>query len=108
MVRSTFAVISVLSAVAATTLTMPVAAEPIQGSASDLRLAEEETIEAFEFNSDELDQLSTQINHSVDIDAHSPQRIRVLRPSQEFELPSNLVIIDSNSTPTVDREAPLR
>jgi hypothetical protein len=108
MMRSTFAVITVLSAFAAIGANTPVAAEPSQGSASDLRLSEEETIEPFEYDSDELDQLSTQINHSVDVDAHSPQRIRVTRPSEDFDLPSNLVIIDSNNNPAVGREVPIR
>ncbi|WAL62318.1 hypothetical protein [Thermocoleostomius sinensis] len=107
MVKYSVAVVTILSMGAATSLNLPVAAEPAQGSASDLRLAEEATIEPFEFNAEELDQLSTQINHSVNTDMSQTQQVQILRRSQELEPPSNRIVIDSSNNPATSREAPL-
>lgn len=70
----------------AITLTSPVGAESVEAGARDLLLPEEKT-EPFEYNTDDLDQLSTQINHSVEGDREVP--IRVIRNSQDTNAPTS-------------------
>jgi hypothetical protein len=77
-----------------------------EGSAADLILSEEDPIAAFERDADRLNQLSTQINDDVNVNtAENNPRLRVVRPSREFELPNNLIIIDSNDSPVRSGEA---
>lgn len=110
-----FALFSVLLAVAAGLsaigLAAPAWAEPIQGGATDLLIPEVETTAPFAYDLDELDQLSTQINHSVSVDSQSP--VPIVRTSQDFNAPDfttpdGVVIINSGGNVAGGREIPFR
>lgn len=110
-----FAFFPVLLAVAAglsaIELADPAWAEPMPGGATDLLIPEVETTAPFVYDPDELDQLSTQINHSVSVDDQSS--VPIIRTSQDFNAPDfttpdGVVIINSGGNVAGTREIPFR
>lgn len=87
-------------------LAAPTWAEVTETEAKDLLIPETEAPEAFAFDADDLDQLSTQINHGISVDSENSGQ--PFRPLQNLDLPDELVIINSNGNFATGREIRLR
>lgn len=80
--------------------------QSVQPSASDLLLPEEKITEPFEYDTDALDRLSTQINHSVEVEDEIS--VQTIRYPQERHTSDGVVIINSDGNVVGGREIPLR
>lgn len=102
--------LAVAAGLSAIGLATPAWAEPLQGGATDLLIPEAETTEAFEYEPDELERLSTQINHSISVDHQSPVIIRTSQDfnAPDFTTPDGVVIINSGGNVAGGREIPFR